>query len=157
MKNHPTCVVHAPSLGLVKLCEPILRSLPGWFGIEEAIVWYLKKVDELPTLLATVDDKPVGFLTYERFRSHSSELLVMGVLPGWHRKGIGRALIERAEILLRGEGVEFVQVKTLSDSHPDPGYAKTRAFYLALDYRPLQEFPLLWGPQNPCLQMIKRL
>jgi GNAT superfamily N-acetyltransferase len=150
-------VIRAPAFGLAKTCEVILRSLPGWFGIEEAVVWYLKKIDELPTLLAVIGELPVGFLTYERFRTHSAELTVMGVLPNWHRKGIGRALIERAEMLLREQGVEFAQLKTLSDSHPDPGYAKTRSFYLALGYRPLQEFPLLWGAHSPCLQMIKRL
>jgi len=131
--------------------------LPGWFGIESAILFYLKEIERLPTLLAWKAELPVGFLTYERFREYCAEFIVMGVLPEFHRQGIGRVLFERAECLLRGEGVEFAQLKTLSDSHPDLGYAKTRAFYLALGYRPLQEFPLLWGGDSPCLQMIKRL
>jgi GNAT superfamily N-acetyltransferase len=150
-------IIHAPAFGLASICEVILRSLPGWFGIEEAIVEYLKRIEVLPTLLATYRDLPVGFLSFERFGTYSAEMIVLGILPDWHRKGIGRALFKRAETILREQGIEFVQLKTLSDSHPDPGYAKTRAFYLALGYRPLQEFPLLWGPHSPCLQMIKRL
>ena len=51
----------------------------------------------------------------------------------------------------------FLQVKTLSDKHPDAGYAKTRAFYLAMGFRLLEEFPDLWGPTNPCWQLMKAL
>jgi hypothetical protein len=58
---------------------------------------------------------------------------------------------------LRGQGVEYLQVKTLSDAHPDAGYARTRAFYQAMGFRPLQELPELWGEENPCLQMVKGL
>ena len=31
-----------------------------------------------------------------------------------------------------------------------------RAFYLACGFRPLEEFPTLWGPENPALQLVKR-
>jgi hypothetical protein len=50
-----------------------------------------------------------------------------------------------------------LQVKTLSASRPDPGYDKTRAFYLAFGFRPLEEFPTLWYPSNPALQLIKSI
>ena len=46
-------------------------------------------------------------------------------------------------------GTEFLQVKTLSAKHPDEGYEKTRAFYLAYGFRPLEEFPDLWSPESP--------
>ena len=36
-------------------------------------------------------------------------------------------------------------------------YALTRGFYAHLGFEPLEVFPLLWAPQNPCLQMIKLL
>ena len=52
-------------------------------------------------------------------------------------------------------GTEFLQVKTLSAKHPDEGYEKTRAFYLAYGFRPLEEFPTLWSPESPALQLIK--
>lgn len=53
--------------------------------------------------------------------------------------------------------VEFLHLKTLSDSDPDRHYAKTRAFYLAVGFRPLEELTALWGKDNPCLLMVKRL
>ncbi len=50
-----------------------------------------------------------------------------------------------------------MQVKTLSDRHPDAGYKKSRAFYAACGFRPLEEFPALWDPANPALQLVKAL
>jgi hypothetical protein len=49
------------------------------------------------------------------------------------------------------------KVKTLGPTHSDPGYARTRAFYLAVGFRPLEEFGLIWDEGNPCLIMVKRL
>jgi hypothetical protein len=51
--------------------------------------------------------------------------------------------------------VEFLQVKTVAPRKPDDGYEKTRAFYLAYGFRPLEEFQDLWDVDNPALQMIK--
>ena len=79
----------------------------------------------------------------------------MGVLPDFHRQGIGQALLQYAEGMLAADGVEFLQVKTLSPSKPDAGYESTRAFYVRYGFRPVEEFPDLWGPDNPALQMIK--
>jgi len=66
-------------------------------------------------------------------------------------------MLGEAVAWLREQGVEYLQVKTLSASAPDEGYAKTRAFYHAMGFRDLEEFPLLWDPSNPALQLIKRL
>jgi hypothetical protein len=46
-------------------------------------------------------------------------------------------------------------VKTLSPRAADEGYAATRAFYFSCGFRPLEEMPELWGPDQPALQMIK--
>lgn len=46
--------------------------------------------------------------------------------------------------------------ETLGPSHPDPGYAKTRLFYEAMGFAPLEETHDL-RPGNPCLIMIKVL
>ena len=48
-------------------------------------------------------------------------------------------------------------MKTLAPSDPDPSYAATRAFYAAVGFLPLEELPQVWGPQNPCLLMVKAL
>jgi GNAT superfamily N-acetyltransferase len=79
----------------------------------------------------------------------------MGVLPSRHRQGTGRRLIERAEQFCAERGMKFLTVKTLADIHPDEGYAKTRAFYRAMGFTPLEVFPLYWDESNPCLFMAK--
>jgi hypothetical protein len=62
-----------------------------------------------------------------------------------------------AEDHLVASGIEYLQVKTLSDSHPDEGYVKTRAFYRSVGFRPLEEMRELWSPDQPALLLIKRL
>ena len=148
-------VVSGPGLGRGEECEVILRGLPEWFGIESAIVDYVRDIEVMPTFVAKKGEELVGFLTVKRHFEGSAEIQVMGVLPGWHRRGVGRMLVERAEEWLRGEGVEFFQVKTVSGSSADENYARTRAFYEAMGFGPLEEFPLLWDERNPCLLMVK--
>lgn len=79
----------------------------------------------------------------------------MAVLPEHHRRGIGAAMLGFVEKHLAAHGTTFLQVKTLADIHPDPGYGKTRAFYRANGFETLEVFPDLWGSENPALQMIK--
>jgi GNAT superfamily N-acetyltransferase len=152
-----TVKVRPPALGLSAVCEPILRSLPDWFGIEQANQQYVRDIEAYPTLLAGINDQAVGFLTLVEHSAFAAEIHVMAVLKAYHRQGVGRALVGAAEAYLRERQFEFLQVKTLSARHPDEGYALTRAFYLNMGFRPLEEFPTLWGPHNPCLQLIKAL
>ena len=147
--------VEGPLTGQASICAPILRSLPAWFGIEEATAQYIKDTDRLPTWMARVEEEVVGFLAIRQHSAYAAEIHVMGIRPEMHRTGIGRALVQTVEAVLRDSGTEYLQVKTLSPSHPDKNYAKTRQFYLAMGFRPLEEFPDLWGEANPCLQMVK--
>jgi hypothetical protein len=57
--------------------------------------------------------------------------------------------------LLADDGVLFLQVKTMGPSRPDANYERTRAFYFARGFHGLEEFPTLWEPPNPTLQMVK--
>ncbi len=149
--------IEGPLSGSASRCAPILRALPGWFGIESAVQHYLDEIDELPTFLALSEGQVAGFLALKVHTDYAGEIYVMGVRPEAHRRGTGRALVEAAEAWLREQDVEYLQVKTLGPSHPDPGYAKTRAFYAQMGFRPLEEFLTLWDEHNPCLLMIKRL
>lgn len=149
--------IQGPLLGQSELCEPILRALPDWFGIEEATRQYVADTAVLPTFLATATNQTIGFLTLKQHTPYAAEIHVMGILPAWHRRGVGRALLTASEAYLREIGVAFLQVKTLSARHPDAGYGRTRQFYLAMGFRPLEEFPTLWGEANPCLQLIKQV
>jgi len=150
--------VVGPVLGRTSACEAILRSLPDWFGIEEAIVYYVAEIESLPTFLALdAEEHAAGFLSVKQHFPLAAELYVLGVRREWHRRGMGRALLAAAEAYLLNRGVEYLQVKTLGPSHPDQNYARTRVFYEAMGFRPLEVLADLWGEHNPCLLMVKRL
>ena len=149
--------IEGPSFGKAKTCERIIRSLPDWFGIEEAIQNYVVEIDSLPTFLAIDNDQTLGFITVKHHTPYAAEVYVMGILAEFHLKGIGRALMEQAEAYVKSLDVEYLQVKTLGPSNPDENYAKTRAFYVAMGFRPMEEFTQIWNDENPCLILVKRI
>jgi GNAT superfamily N-acetyltransferase/predicted enzyme related to lactoylglutathione lyase len=140
-----------------RICENILRKLPNWFGIESAIVDYCLEVASLDTWCYFHESEPIGFISIKKYSSYSVEIHVMGVIESSHHKGIGRALVREAELDLIQQKFKYLSVKTLSETHPDLHYAKTRIFYLAIGFNPVQEFKTLWGEHNSCLLMIKDL
>jgi ribosomal protein S18 acetylase RimI-like enzyme len=150
-------IIEGPKLNQSLVCESILCALPDWFGIEEANQHYLHEIEKLPTFLAKRGSAVVGFLSLKIHFPQSAEIYVMGVLPEFHRQGIGKMMLLAAEEYLRQQEVEYLQVKTLNDTHPDPNYARTRKFYLSTGFCPVEVLPLLWDQANPCLLLIKRL
>lgn len=151
----PITITTMPSEA-AETCEQILRALPEWFGIEEAILHYRKNIESMPTWVAVDNDRIVGFLTVNHHNEYSAEIDVMGVLKEYHRKGVGRALVAHIEKLLRKQKVKFLEVKTLAPSDPNEPYRRTRRFYASVGFFPLEENNL-WGDANPCLIMIKKL
>lgn len=138
----------------------LLDLLPTWFGIESANAGYIESAGRLPTYLARPADRaaePVGVLLANRHFPQSAEIHLLAVDPRLHRHGVGRALVGALAADLLADGCELLQVKTLSASHPDAGYALTRKFYLRMGFVPVEERHDLWGPENPCLIMIKVL
>lgn len=149
--------ITGPEKASLKECEQILRSLPEYFGIEEALVQYLDDIKDLLTFHARVNAQAVGFLSISRHAPESAEIHVMGIIPQEHRKGIGSALVKSAEAYLRQQGAILFQVKTLGEAHPDENYKKTRCFYRAMGFLPLEEIPDFWGQDLPTLFMVKPL
>lgn len=138
-------------------CAEILRLLPTWFGLPEANQDYIHAADTHPGVIAVVADDQGGIATVERHSVYAAEVYLMAVKPAYHRHGVGRLMLGAVEQRLARDGVEFLQVTTLSPARVDEGYAKTLAFWLASGFRPLEEFPTLWDPSNPALQLIKTI
>ncbi len=149
--------ISGPEEADVTACERILRDLPDYFGIDEAIVQYLQDIRTRQTFHAYSDGRIAGFLSITRHTAVSAEIHVMGVSPTDHRKGVGRALVEATESYLHREGVKLFEVKTLGESHPDPNYAKTRRFYASAGFLPMEEVPDFWGKGLPTLFLVKAL
>ena len=140
-----------------KHVEKILRALPEWFGQEDSTLQYIKDADTMPSMLAKDGDEVVGFITIRKHFPETAEMHCLGVLPTYHRTGIGRQLVAALENYLKKEGIKFLQVKTISADSSDEAYAKTRKFYIGVGFSPLEVFPTLWDKTNPCLLLVKSL
>lgn len=140
-----------------EIARQILEALPDWFGQEESRENYIRESANLPFCVMFRDDTATGFLSVRETSPEAAGIFVMGVLPEEHRRGTGKALISWAKDFCRKKGYALLQVKTLDGSHPDPGYARTRAFYKAMGFHELECFPTLWDEENPCLVMVQSL
>lgn len=140
-----------------EICEMILRSLPKWFGIESAIINYIADVQVKTMLVAFDNENPIGFLVLNYHNKFTAEIHVMGILPNYHRKGIGKKLLAAAETHLQNEDFKFLTVKTVSASLSNKEYDLTRKFYFGVGFIPLEEFKMLWDEHNPCLFLVKQI
>lgn len=137
--------------------EQVLRSLPMWFGQENALMGYVRDTSLLPTFVSTEQGTINGFVTLRQHFPRSVEIHCIAVHADARGRGLGRQLLEQARAWAQAQGAGFLQVKTLADSHPSPEYAQTRAFYERAGFEPLEVFATLWSPQNPCLQLVMHL
>ena len=136
--------------------EATLRSLPAWFGIESAILMYIEDARREPTFVARVDGNVAGFVTLRQHFAHAAEIHCMAVRPEYHRRGVGRALVEFSTRHLGERGVRFLQVKTMGESKPNREYEMTRQFYMAVGFTPIEEFKGFWSGL-PALLLIKAI
>ena len=132
-----------------KTARRILEALPEWFGIPSATEAYIRGSAGQSFFCACRQEEPVGFLYLRPTGEDTVELAVMGVLPAYHRKGIGRALVEQAKRAARRQGYSFMQVKTVQMGNYAV-YDQTNRFYLALGFKEFEVFPTLWDEWNPC-------
>ena len=135
--------------------EQLLRGLPEWFGIEEANRAYVDSARVLPSTAAVVDGEIVGVGLVRRHNPFSAELDLLAVRRDFHRLGIGRRVLDRIVADLRSDGVKLLQVKTFGPSGSSAEYERTRRFYEAVGFVPLEERTDIWGPGNPCLIMVQ--
>ena len=146
-----------PALNAHAQCEQVLRSLPMWFGIEEALLMYADDTLRLPSFAAVEGERILGFVSLKEHFPQAWEIHCIAVHAASRNAGIGRALVAHVEHWLVARKVSLLQVKTVAATSPSKAYAETRGFYDRLGIQALEVFPLLWAPQNPCLQLVKQL
>jgi GNAT superfamily N-acetyltransferase len=137
--------------------ERLLRGLPEWFGIEKALLDYVEHARTLPTTVALDRGEVVGACVVRRHNPFAAEIDLLAVRRDRHREGIGRLLVEQVAGALSADGVKLLQVKTFGPSGESAEYERTRAFYEAVGFIPLEELRELWGPENPCLILVMPL
>lgn len=138
-------------------CRSILESLPGWFGIPEAIESYVEETSQLPMIGVRQGTDIVGFASLHDIDPETTEIVVMAVRPEFRNMGIGKLLVATAESHTLDRGGRLLNVKTLGPSHSDANYGETRAFYLAVGFEAVDEKPEFWGEGLPALLMVKSL
>lgn len=140
-----------------EICNSILRSLPNWFGIPEAIDSYVDDSRKMLFYVCIEDGQEVGFMALNPHNPFTLEIHVMGIKEEYHRQGIGSALVNVAVNYGKIGGYKLLEVKTLDESNPDIYYKRTRDFYKALGFIPVECFSELWGSSNPCLLLVRPL
>ena len=132
-----------------EIARAVLEALPEWFEVEASREKYIADCADWIFLAAKEDDETAGFLCLKETGKDTVELAVMGVLKKCHRKGIGRALFERAKAIATEAGYSFLQVKTVRMGMYED-YDITNRFYLSCGFREFEVIPELWGEDNPC-------
>ena len=87
---------------------------------------------------------------------------ILRSLPDWF--GIEDSLVQYVKdantmptMFAKDDGLKILQVKTVSADRDCSAYAKTRAFYKAVGFIPLEVFPTFWDKANPCLVLVKQI
>lgn len=135
-------------------CASILAELPEWFGLPQSNAEYAEFAEHEPTWVAEANGDVLGVMTLVDHGFSAIDIHLMAVRPQAHRRGVGRALVRRALAETRALDRPYLTVKTRGPSLPYEPYERTRAFYEAVGFQPLEEFTEIWGPENPCLIMV---
>lgn len=138
------------------ICAGILDTLHTWFG-EQGAANYAAEIGPLPMFGVMKDGMIAGFLALKPHTLYAMEILVMGVRPQFHRRRIGHSLMTRAVSYAKDKGARYITLKTLSASQPNEFYARTRKFYEAWGFVPIEEFEAPWNPRDLAWLMLKEL
>ena len=124
-----------------KIQERLSALLPEWFAQSDSNLKYAVQSEILPGYIARIDGEPRGLLLLKRHSAISAEIFWLGVDPGCHRSGIGRALVEVALDAARSDDVKFLFVCTLHPGVCYEPYQRTRLFYEAMGFQYVLEEP----------------
>ena len=133
----------------------VLYDLPEWFGIPESTQAYIEGAKDLRVWVAYQESDVVGFISLSYSSEDCAEIDCLGVKKAYQGKGIGSQLLATLESEAR-KNVDYLQLKTVAEGS-NKDYDRTNVFYRSLGFKKLEIFPQLWGPQNPCQILIKKM
>ena len=133
----------------------VLKDLPEWFGIPESTQVYIEGATTLQVWAAYQESDLIGFVSLSYSSEDCAEIDCLGVKKGHQGRGIGSQLLANLESEA-GKQVDYLQVKTVAEGS-NKDYDRTNVFYRSLGFKKLEIFPQLWGPQNPCQILIKKM
>lgn len=124
------------------LCKGLIENLPDWFQLPESNRHYIQDAGRYPALVAACDAQNVGLLVYRELEDDVLKKNVMnihwlGVLPAYHGRGVGRALLSFLEGMAP---LKTITVETLDPLAKDEHYLKTYAFYEKMGFKTYHRF-----------------
>ena len=134
-------------------CTAVIGKLGAWFGIPTSNERYVREIASKDVFAAVIDDRTIGLIALRYHFRKTAEIWWMGIIPQYHRKGIGQCLSHAARGRALQVGCTTMAVMTLSPRNPDQGYADTRAFYERQGFQLLVEFNED-DPRNPLVRMV---
>ncbi|NVM05325.1 MAG: GNAT family N-acetyltransferase [Candidatus Helarchaeota archaeon] len=119
----------------IKVAESLKHKAkePKWFD-PEAIETMKKEFRNKRGYVAIVNNNVVGFISY-KLKEEGLELSWIGVLEKYHRKGIGKKLIEKLLMYAKEKKCKYIDVETVAPHHADENYKKTIAFYKKIGFK----------------------
>ena len=133
----------------------VVKDLPEWFGIPESTQAYIEDAKDLQVWAAYQERDLAGFVSLSYSSEDCAEIDCLGVKKAYQGRGIGSQLLATLESEAN-KNVDFLQVKTVAQGS-NKDYDRTNVFYRNLGFKKLEIFPQLWGPQNPCQILIKKM
>ena len=133
----------------------VLKDLPEWFGIPESTQAYIEGATTLQVWAAYQESDLTGFISLSYSSEDCAEIDCLGVKKAYQGRKIGSQLLANLESEARKK-VDYLQVKTVAEGS-NKDYDRTNVFYRSLGFKKLEIFPQLWGSQNPCQILIKKL
>ncbi len=119
----------------LKVAETLVhkKEESKWFD-PEAIETMEKEFPNQRGYVAIVNDNVVGFITY-KIKEEGLELSWIGVLEKYHRKGIGKKLVEKLILYAKEKKCKYIDVETVAPHHADENYGRTIAFYKKIGFK----------------------
>ena len=133
----------------------VLKDLPEWFGIPESTQAYIEGTTDLQVWAAYQESDLTGFVSLSYSSEDCAEIDCLSVKKAYQGRKIGSQLLATLESEARKK-VDYLQVKTVAEGS-NKDYDRTNVFYRSLGFKKLEIFPQLWGSQNPCQILIKKL
>jgi ribosomal protein S18 acetylase RimI-like enzyme len=133
----------------------LLKSNDHYFGGADPIQ-QRKSIEEGTNYGAFVDNQMVGCIVFHKQNDDVYEIVWLAIHPDFQNQGIGTELLT-ASIASLPTTCKFIEVKTLAETDPDPGYARTREFYKRHGFvsrEIIHPYPG-WGDDNPCQIFIR--
>lgn len=138
------------------ISSKVLKALPNYFADMTSLQNYVEQSIKMPFFVCKYEGNNVGFMALKQHNEDTIELYVLGVYSEYHRKGVGKAMLQEVLLYAKQCKVSYLSVKTLDSSSNDEHYLKTIAFYQAMGFKKVEILLNEWESQ-PCLLMIRKV